>query len=158
MSAVGGRRPVLDGLRLLQVRRAAGPWLRQLEDPRPAGDWRAAETLTAVYLGIDRDGRVGYCGQCVRELGVGRRVREHLDQRSKRPLFDTFHVVALHDRTPREVVDAIEGKLADDLGLRGVLRGRCWPSSVGWPALVASREAQARAAELVGAHAASASV
>jgi len=116
----------------------------------PGCDWRQAQQLTAVYLGLDRDHRVGYCGQCVRELGVGRRIREHLRHAGKRPLFASFVVVELHDLTPYEVVDAIEGRIADLLSLRGIVRGRRWPSANAWARLVSSQEAHARAGEVAG--------
>lgn len=142
--------PVYRQLEQLRARHAAGPWLDALHDPRPGCDWDQADSLTAVYLGLDRDARIRYCGQSVRDSGVGQRVREHLANEQRRDMFATFVVVALHDLAPYEVVDAIEGRLADVLGLRGPGRGRRWPSAAAWPELVADAEAKRLAAEVAG--------
>ena len=100
--------PRLTPLRAAQVKRAAGPWLEQFEGARPAGDWRQADAAAAVYLFLDVDGRVCYCGQSARGLvGTCRRLREHLDDEAKRAAFKNFRIVRLLDHTPPDVVDVI---------------------------------------------------
>jgi hypothetical protein len=109
------------------------------------------DVLVGIYLIVDRHGRLVYLGQARRDGGVLARLDGHAVDSAKRDAFQRVWVVALHDRTDQATVSAIEGRMANDLGVRGRLstgRGRRrWPSGAQWVELVAGATAEARAAD-----------
>lgn len=129
---------------------AAGCWRSgPISGPLDFAERHRAEALVGVYWIADEHGRLVYLGQARRNGGVSARLDEHANDLTKRDVFDRVWWVPLHDQTPAQVVNAVEGKLADLLGVRGKLRGhaglRIWPPSALWATLVCSQEARAAA-------------
>lgn len=148
-----GEAGALTGLRLAQVRAAAGPWqCGPLLGPIRFADRHNLDVLVGIYLMSDEHRRLVYVGQARRDGGVLARLDGHVCDRVKRETFTELWVLRLHDRIDQQTVDAIEGRIADELGLRGRLltasgRARSWPSADHWSELVAGTAAAARAAQ-----------
>jgi hypothetical protein len=141
----------LTGLRLAQVRAAAGPWqCGDLLGPVRFADRHGIDVLVGIYLVCDEQGQLIYVGQARRNGGVLARLDGHAVERAKLDAFSDVWVLHLHDRTDQQTLDAIEGRIADELQLRGRLltdrgRARSWPSAARWPELVAGEAARTRA-------------
>lgn len=133
------------------ARLAAGPWRSgPVLGPVPFEDRYRIESTVGIYLVTDRQGRLVYLGQARRDGGVRARLDGHAADAVKALVFAEVWVVALRDFTPAEVVSAVEGRVADDLAVRGRLRTadgrrRRWPGSGCWEELVVSQAARAEA-------------
>ena len=106
------------------------------------------DAVRELYLICDAQSRLVYVGQARRDGGVLARLDCHVRDPVKRLVFRDVRVLRLYDRADPDTVDAIEGRVADDLGLRGRLntgrRRRTWPSAARWTELVAGAEALPR--------------
>lgn len=144
----------LTGLRIAQARMAAGPWLAEIVGPVRFDRRTAFDVLVGIYLITDPLGRLVYLGQARREGGVAARLDGHRREADKRSCFEHVHVLALHDRTDQPTINAIEGRTADVLGVRGRLgtgyRSRRWPAADRWTELVSCAAARERAAVALG--------
>lgn len=144
----------LTALRIERVRLAAGPWLVELVGPVPFDRRVAVDVLVGIYLITDPEGRLVYLGQARRDGGVAARLDAHRRDAVKRSCFQSVYVLALHDAIDQSTVDAIEGRVADVLDLRGRLRSgrglRRWPIADRWTELVSSASARKRAAVAFG--------
>jgi hypothetical protein len=146
-----GYADTLTALRLAQARTAAGPWRRgDLIGPIAFSARHSIDVLVGIYLIADEHGRLVYLGQARRDGGILARLDGHAADPLKRDAFRDVWVLPLHDCTDPQTVAAIEGRIADDLALRGRLkaerRNRVWPSATRWTELVASTHAATRAA------------
>ena len=134
-----GPRLRMDGLARLPI--AAGRYLAaSYLDPVFFADYEQFEPLgiaSAIYLITDPNQRVRWLGQANRNGDLVARLAEHARSREKAAVFATLRVLHLVDLTPPEVINVIEGRCADLLGLRGAMGPRCWPSGDNWLSLVA---------------------
>ncbi len=137
---------VPPGPRLLatQIRRlppAGGRWLKKAHlAPLPFSsfpDLVDLNIVTGIYLITDAASRVRWLGQASRRDDLPGRLTAHAANPAKAKVFATLRVLHLHDHTPSTVLDAIEGRCADLLALRGTMGPRRWPPATGWLALVA---------------------
>jgi hypothetical protein len=128
--------PLLGGLPL-----ACGKYLKQayLTALPWADRWKYddLDIVTGIYLVTDTDGRLRWLGQASRDDDLLGRLGDHDRNSVKRAVFAKVRVLHLHDHTPLLALDAIEGKCADLLGARQVMKPRRWPSADGWASLVA---------------------
>jgi hypothetical protein len=136
---------------------AVGPVLRRAplsRLPLAAGRWLVAAHLrgmpfedfpllvdfgivTGVYVVTDSQDRVRWLGQASRSDDLVGRLAAHAAVPARRATFVTLRFLHLDDYTPRPVLNVIEGRCADLLGLRGAMGSRQWPSADGWLRLVA---------------------
>ncbi|GAA0543735.1 hypothetical protein [Actinomadura livida] len=140
MTALLPTGPVLTRPRLGALPRAGGRFLEHAWfQPVPwAQRWRYEELdiTTAIYLIADADHRLRWLGQANRADGLpGRLARHHADL-DRRAVFTKIRVLQLVHDTPDDVLNAIEGRCADLLGIRESMRPRRWPSARNWHALV----------------------
>ncbi|MFF2819580.1 hypothetical protein ACFVT9_29175 [Kitasatospora cineracea] len=133
--------PALTVPLLAMVSMAAGRHLQYAHlNPTPWADrsrFDDLDVLTAVYLVTDAAGRLRWLGQASRADGLTGRLNDHDAAPAKRAAFAAVRVLHLADHTPPEALDAIEGRCADVLGVRGGMRPLRWPPSTGWLSLVA---------------------
>ncbi|MFC1233014.1 hypothetical protein [Streptomyces sp. Sce081] len=131
--------PVLTDGRLGALPRAAGRYLDEVlfRPVRWAERWRYEELdiTTAIYLISDTEHRLRWLGQANRADGLLGRLDRHDNNPAKRRAFARIRVLQLTDHTPPEAVDAIEGRCADLLRIRDVMRPRRWPPADDWFAL-----------------------
>lgn len=133
--------PVLLRAALARLPLAAGRWLvaPRLEGI-PFADYAVldgAGVVTVVYLVTDTAKRIRWLGQASRQGELFARLADHAGDPGKRAAFSTVRYLHLDDYTPRAALDAIEGRCADLLALRGVMGRRQWPAADGWANLVA---------------------
>lgn len=124
-------RPKLAALPLTAGRYLIAPYLA----PTRFIDYEAFTELgilTAIYLITDSDSRIRWLGQASRDDGLAARLAEHHRDPGRRALFATVRALHLHDHTPPDVLNAIEGRCADQLQLRSVMAPRRWPASHTW--------------------------
>ena len=126
--------PVLRALDLLRLSLVAGPHLvKAMLSPLPFGDrWALDGIVTAIYLITDAQGRIRWLGQASREDDLAGRLHDHARHPERIKVFAHVRVLHLADHTPQKAVDAIEGRCADLLGLRGAMGRRRWPTSDSW--------------------------
>jgi len=133
--------PVLLQRELGKLPLAGGRWLRRSYlDPMVFADYptlAAVGIVTAIYLVTDLDKRIRWLGQASRDDDLVGRLAAHYADEEKRCVFATLRVLHLADHTPPEAIDAIEGRCADRLGLRGTMGRRRWPRADNWLELVA---------------------
>ncbi|WP_380282476.1 hypothetical protein [Kitasatospora purpeofusca] len=104
-----------------------------------ADRWRYADLdiVTGIYLITDAVDRLRWLGQASRSDGLLGRLDSHDHNPAKRVVFAKVRVLHLRDDTPPEALNAIEGRCADLLGIRQIMKPRRWPSSHNWLALTA---------------------
>ncbi|MGW5721595.1 hypothetical protein ACWEVP_35850 [Amycolatopsis sp. NPDC003865] len=95
-----------------------------------------AGIVCGVYLITDEEARVRWLGQASRSAGLLQRLADHDRDEARHAVFATVRILHLDDHTPPLALDAIEGRCADLLELRGRMGSRRWPSSANWPAAV----------------------
>ncbi|MFD8562962.1 hypothetical protein ACFV1N_37290 [Streptosporangium canum] len=121
-------RPMLAALPLTAGRYLIAPYLA----PTRFIDYEAFTELgilTAIYLITDSDSRIRWLGQASRDNGLTARLAEHHRAPGRRAVFATIRALHLHDHTPPGILNAIEGRCADQLQLRSVMAPRRWPTS-----------------------------
>jgi hypothetical protein len=128
--------PVLRTAPLRQLPLAAGRWLeRAYLKPMPFADYPAlanAGIVSGIYLVTDHLKRVRWLGQASRDDDLIARLGEHHADPAKARVFITLRVLHLLDLTPSAAINAIEGRCADVLGLRGRMGIRRWPCADDW--------------------------
>ncbi|MCD0445828.1 hypothetical protein LO763_19655 [Glycomyces sp. A-F 0318] len=125
-----GALPGAAGRYLLQSRFDAVQWPQRWT-------FEEVDIVTAVYLISDSHDRLRWLGQVNRNDGLSGRLAQHHASAAKRAVFAKIRVLHLDDWTPSEALDAIEGRCADLLAIRVMMRPRVWPSAREWPAVVA---------------------
>ncbi|MFD7529351.1 hypothetical protein ACFV8E_17410 [Streptomyces sp. NPDC059849] len=125
-----GGLPLACGKYLEQAYLTALPW---------ADRWKYddLDIVTGIYLVTDTDGRLRWLGQASRDDDLLGRLDDHDRNAAKRAVFARVRVLHLHDNTPLPALNAIEGKCADLLGTRQIMKPRRWPPADGWASLVA---------------------
>ena len=91
-----------------------------------------------LYLLVDGSRRVVRLGQANRIHGVRSRIEEHL-ARPYGVLVEHAWVVEVDELVDRQVLNAMEGRTADLLGVRGTMGRFRWPSGERWWDLVGSQ-------------------
>lgn len=133
--------PQVRGSTLARLPVAAGRYLAGSQlTPMPFSDYPSLEPreiTCAIYLVTDLEDRVRWLGQASRDGGLIARLDEHSRSREKTAVFATLRFLHLIDFTPGEAIDAIEGRCADLLKLRGAMGPRRWPPSGNWLVRVA---------------------
>ena len=133
--------PVLTRPRLWALPRTAGRYREEVlfKPVMWSERWRYEELdiTTAIYLVSDIENRLRWLGQANRTDGLLARLARHNSDPAKRAVFAKIRVLRLADCTPPEAVDAIEGRCADVLRIREMMRPRVWPSARDWLALTA---------------------
>jgi hypothetical protein len=128
--------PVLLSAPLRQLPLAAGRWLEHAYlKPMPFADYTDladAGIVSGIYLVTDHLKRVRWLGQASRDDDLIARLGEHYADPAKASAFVTLRVLHLLDLTPPDTINAIEGRCADMLGLRGTMGVRRWPCADNW--------------------------
>jgi hypothetical protein len=117
----------MDRGRYVELAKLAGPHLLGHALDAIAVGAPSGDEQRAVYVVENRDGRTCYAGQS-RPIPVpgaaGRRVCEHLRDKSKAQEWRRYWVFPLRPDTPPGVINALERSVAARLGLP--LRNRTW--------------------------------
>ena len=128
--------PVLLSAPLRQLPLAAGRWLKHAYlKPMPFADYpdlAGAGIVSGIYLVTDHLKQVRWLGQASRDDDLIARLGEHYADPVKASAFVTLRVLHLLDLTPPNTINAIEGRCADVLGLRGTMGVRRWPCADNW--------------------------
>ena len=128
--------PVLLSAPLQQLPLVAGWWLQYAYlKPMPFADYPALAStgiVSGIYLVCDHRKRVRWLGQASRDDDLIARLGEHYADPAKASVFITLRVLHLLDLTPPDTINAIEGRCADVLGLRGTMGIRRWPCADNW--------------------------
>ncbi|MEV0193116.1 hypothetical protein AB0I39_31870 [Kitasatospora purpeofusca] len=123
-----GQLPLACGKYLEQSYLAARPWSERWK-------YGSLDIVTGIYLVTDIDGRLRWLGQASRDDDLLGRLDSHNRNAAKRAVFAKVRVLHLQDHTPPPALDAIEGKCADLLGVRTIMKPRRWPSAENWLSL-----------------------
>jgi hypothetical protein len=115
---------------LITIQWAAGDWYRS-HRITVVDDAVAERHSVGVYLLADGDRRVLHLGQAHRGDGIGGRIAHHLAHPIRRRT-RFVGLVCLDEWTPKEALNAIEGKAAHHLGLRAYLPRDIWPDFSRW--------------------------
>ncbi|KEG37886.1 hypothetical protein ACWDMR_32400 [Streptomyces althioticus] len=133
--------PVLTRRALGALPLAAGRYLvAAYATPVPFHDYGVFTDLgvvTGIYLVTDAENHIRWLGQASRDDDLSARLGEHRRNPHKRAVFAHVRVLHLEDHTPGDALNAIEGKCADRLNLRGAMNPRVWPRADEWLRLVA---------------------
>lgn len=123
-----GGLPLACGRHLAQAHLTAIPW---------SDRWKYDDIVAGIYIVTDPSGRVRWLGQANREDDLPGRLDDHNRNPAKREVFAKVRALHLHDGTPPRTIDAIEGRCADLLGLREVMKPLKWPLATDWLTLTA---------------------
>ncbi|WP_331722794.1 hypothetical protein OG848_47470 (plasmid) [Streptomyces canus] len=123
-----GALPLACGRHLAQAHLRPIPW---------SDRWKYNDIVVGIYIVTDPSGCVRWLGQANREDDLPGRLDNHHRNPAKREVFAKVRALHLHDGTPPRALDAIEGRCADLLGLREVMKPLRWPSADDWLALTA---------------------
>jgi hypothetical protein len=93
---------------------------------------RLDDVVAGLYLAVDGGGALRYLGQARRDGGVGARLRDHLQHPERVRVYAGVYVFEADEFRPSASLDAVEGKAADLLQLRGQVSGRRWPVPGDW--------------------------